>query len=74
MSFAVRTGMKNPSPWMPEGADEATMIEVLLELLELDIRVTRREGGLRLAADRADDPHPDTDTGGPQAKLIPATA
>jgi hypothetical protein len=56
---------------MPEGADEATMIEVMRELLEMDIRITRREGGLRLA-DAADDPHADAQTGRRQAKVIPA--
>jgi hypothetical protein len=56
---------------MPDGADEATILDLMRELLELDVRITWRDTGLRLS-DAADDPHADTDTIGPDAKLTPA--
>jgi hypothetical protein len=42
--------MKTPSPWMPDAADESTVLDVMREMLELDMAIARRpDGGFRIA-------------------------
>jgi hypothetical protein len=42
--------MKTPNPWMPDAADESTMLEVMREMLELEMAIARRpDGGFRIA-------------------------
>ena len=50
--------MKNPSPRIPEMADERTIVEMVRDLLELDVKLERRPGGVRITIDPgcADDP------------------
>lgn len=67
--LAVTNGMKTMSPWMPEAADESTMLEVVRQMLDLGIPIDRGAGGgFRISVD----PDPAIDTRTPDAKLIPA--
>lgn len=67
--LALSTGMKTPSPWMPEAADESTMLDLIRKLLDLSIPIVRRPGGgFRIHVDAAGVPVIRT----PDAKLIPA--
>ena len=41
-------GMKTASPWMPEGADESVISDVIRDMLELNIRIALRDDGFRI--------------------------
>ena len=44
-------GMKNVSPRIPEMADERTILEMVRDMLELDIKLEPRPGGVRITID-----------------------
>ena len=43
--------MKNVSPRIPEMADERTILEMVRDMLELDIKLEPRPGGGRITID-----------------------
>ena len=66
--LALSTGMKTPSAWMPEAADESTMLDLIRKLLDRSIPIVRRPGGgFRIPVDADGGPAIRT----PDAKLIP---
>ena len=43
------------SSWMPPAADESTLLKLIHEMLALDVRIERLEGGLRMSLPAAAD-------------------
>lgn len=63
--------MKNISPRIPEMADERTIVEMVRDLLELDIRLERRPGGVRITIDPDRTEEPDSPGGARASRFEP---